>query len=154
MFFYSIPVTNFTCSFWTWEWVGVGGQNVLFFHEIWFSLWFIQPNTKIWSHIAAPKVGDPVGRATYFYCAGSPLPLQKQWGKSAPPMTRATRAEDRPWLLFGEGGDEGRILPMAAASGRSSAEEPCQAGCRLLPALYWVVGPPSIWHLGFRIAMM
>lgn len=91
MFFCAIPVIGFTCSFQTWGWVGAGGQNVLFFHEV---VWFfpvIHPTEHITlKPYCSPKRGGPGGGAPRIHSAGNTLPPHRQWGKSTPPMTCAT----------------------------------------------------------------
>lgn len=117
MFFCTIPVIGFTCSFQTWGWVGVGGWNVLFFHDVVRFYPVIHPIEHITlKPYCSPKRGAPGGKAPCFCSTGSPLPPPKRWGKSTPPWHVPPAVEQEglktsPWSTrCGGRMDEGRTL--------------------------------------------
>lgn len=102
----------------------------------------------------SPKGGGSCRKSCVLLLCQEPTPTAKAMGKVNPTHDTCHQGWRQTLTSFWGRGDEGRISPTAAAWGRSSAEQPCWAGCGLLPALCQVVGLPSIWHLGFKIAML
>lgn len=145
MFFCTIPVIGFTCSFLTWGGRGGGGGGCkMYFSSMkWsgFSLWFLQSNTSLWSHIAVPNAGVLVEElhastapGAHSHRRSNGANQHPQW--HVPPATEQEGLKTSPWFtLWGEEGMKaGCHLWQHPEDQAMGAEEPCRAGLGWLHA--------------------